>query len=214
MKNIPVFTTDYGVASLVLKEIPYRGEAYFYIQDAQDDAVEEHLKECVSFCRMAGAEKIYATGSESLAKYPVYTSIYEMRGIPSLKEELVQNIWPVTEENVGRWREIYNHRMKKTDHASTLEKKDENHILATGGAYFIHCAGELLGIGWLDDGCLKAIASVKSGMGEKVAHTLLSVVPGIPVRLEVASTNYPAIRLYEKLGMIKIRECERWYKIF
>ena len=32
MKDFPVFSTSYGVASLILKEIPYRQEAYIHIQ--------------------------------------------------------------------------------------------------------------------------------------------------------------------------------------
>ena len=35
MKNIPIFTTDWGVATLLLKEIPYKEIAYVKIQDVQ-----------------------------------------------------------------------------------------------------------------------------------------------------------------------------------
>ena len=34
MKDFPVFTTENGVASLILKEIPYRGEAYIHLRDS------------------------------------------------------------------------------------------------------------------------------------------------------------------------------------
>jgi hypothetical protein len=34
MRDIPMFTTEYGVASLVLKEIPYQAAAYITIQDS------------------------------------------------------------------------------------------------------------------------------------------------------------------------------------
>ena len=53
MKDIPVFTTENGAASLILGEIPYRGQAYIRIQDSLEP--ESLLKECVSFCRMCGA---------------------------------------------------------------------------------------------------------------------------------------------------------------
>ena len=56
MRDIPVFTTEYGVASLVLREIPYRQEAYISIQSSLQP--EELLAECVSFCRACGAEKV------------------------------------------------------------------------------------------------------------------------------------------------------------
>ena len=35
MKDFPVFTTEYGVASLTLKEVPYREEAYVLLRDVQ-----------------------------------------------------------------------------------------------------------------------------------------------------------------------------------
>ena len=66
MKDFPFFTTEYGVASLVLKEIPYKGEAYITLRDAQPGQEAELLAECVSFCRMAGAEKILAAGHSVL----------------------------------------------------------------------------------------------------------------------------------------------------
>ena len=60
MKDFPMFTTEYGVASLVLREIPYRGEAYITIQDSLEP--EKLLEECISFCRICGAEAVYAKG--------------------------------------------------------------------------------------------------------------------------------------------------------
>lgn len=70
MKDFPCFATDDGVASLILKEIPYRQEAYIRFQDVQPGRLAPFLEECVSFCRMAGAEKIYAQGHRELARYP------------------------------------------------------------------------------------------------------------------------------------------------
>ena len=56
MKDFPCFATDDGVASLILKEIPYQQEAYIRFQDVQPGRFAPFLQECVSFCRMAGAE--------------------------------------------------------------------------------------------------------------------------------------------------------------
>ena len=47
MKDIPVFTTENGVASLTLREIPYSRKAYFRIQSASDAAML--IKECVEY---------------------------------------------------------------------------------------------------------------------------------------------------------------------
>lgn len=212
MRDFPLFTTDFGVASLVLKEIPYREEAYITVQDVQPDGFEEHLKECVSFCRMAGAEKIYAKGHDDLEQYPLHTAVYEMRSTAWVDKSQLACLFPVTEDTVGHWRSIYNERMRAVDNAGTMESRDEKRILE-GGAYFVHADGELLGIGWMEDTKLLAVASVKPGAGEQVMHTLMSLVEGSDMTLEVASTNERAIRLYEKLGFLKTAEISRWYRV-
>lgn len=212
MKDMPVFDTEFGVASLILKEVPYRQEAYIIIQSALQP--EELLKECVSFCRMVGAEKIYGRGHEIVEQYPLHTAVVEMRGEAFADQEKMQSLFPVTEQTVGRWRQILNERMKDVDNAATLESRDEKKILESGGAYFIHSDGKLLGLGWMEDTALLSVAAAEPGAGEKVMHSLMSLVEGATVTLEVASTNTRAIRLYEKLGFLKTREVSRWYRVF
>lgn len=212
MQNFPLFTTEYGVSSLVLKEIPYRKTAYITIREVQPNEFEAHLKECAAFCRAAGAEKIYATGHEALAQYPLHTAILKMSATAWVDKEKLACLFPVTEATVERWRNYCNERMASTDNAATQEKRDEEKILKTGGAYFVHQDGQLLGIGWLDDCELLCVAAEK-GMGETVMHTLMSLVEGDTMTLEVASTNLRAIRLYERLGFLKIGERSRWYRL-
>lgn len=213
MKDFPFFTTEAGVASLVLKEIPYREEAYITIRDVQPGQLAELLQECVSFCRMAGAERIYAAGHEKLESYPLHTAVYEMRGQALVDQEKVENLFPVTDATVTEWRRIYNEKMRTVDCAATQTAYDEKEIVSSGGAYFVHHSGELLGIGWLRDTELLAVCGVKPGAGERVMHTLMSLVEGDQMTLEVASTNERAIRLYERLGFIKVREVKRWYRV-
>ena len=88
MKDFPVFSTETGVSSLILKEVPYRETAYIHIQDVQPDGFGVHLKECVSFCRMVGAEKVYAAGCDELVEYPTYMQLLEMRGEAPQKNEV------------------------------------------------------------------------------------------------------------------------------
>ena len=206
-----MFDTEFGIASLVLKEIPYKGIAYIIIREAWEP--ENLLKECMSFCRMVGADIICAAGHELLERYPLYTSVYEMRGDAIVDTADLKSLFPVTEVSVTRWREIYNEKMRPIDNAATLTAFDEKRILESGGAYFVHQDGELLGIGWLDDAELLAVASAKPGMGRTVMNTLMSLVEGDMMRLEVASTNEKAIHLYEKLGFLKTREISRWYRL-
>ena len=212
MRDIPVFTTEYGVASLVLREIPYRQEAYISIQSSCQP--KELLDECIGFCRACGAEKIYARNHEFLEKYPLHTAILKMRGIARVDECKVENLWPVTEETVSQWRQFMNERLKDVDNAATLDGTSEKEILERGGACFVHKNGELLGGGWLANGELLLIAAAVPGAGERVMHTLMSLQPDEPIELEVASTNTRAIRLYEKLGFVKASELRQWYKVF
>ena len=211
MRDFPIFTTEYGVASLVLREIPYRSEAFITIQDSQEP--DKLLEECISFCRVCGAEKVYARGHAYLEQYPLHCIIYEMHGYARVEESLVEHLWPVTEENIGQWRQMLNSRMASVDNAGTLVKAGEKEILQSGGAYFVHHNGDLLGAGWLVENELRLITSFQPGAGKRVMHTLLSLIPDQPVKLDVVSTNERAIRLYEKLGFVKIQELRRWYRV-
>ena len=211
MKDIPMFTTEYGIASLALKEIPYRQEAYIIIQASEEP--EKLLQECVSFCRMVGAEKIYARGHAFLERYPLHCDVLEMRGDIPADDEKVRNLWPVTEQTVEKWRSLMNERLLNVDNAATLERRDEKEILSSGGAYFVHDNGALLGGGWIDGREVKLIAAVKKGAGECVLHTLLSAAPERSVWLQVASTNTTAIRFYERMGLVKTALVSRWYRI-
>lgn len=213
MRDFLMFTTQYGVVSLLLKEIPYKQTAYIRIREVREEFFGEDLAECVAFCRMCGAEAVYAAGHEKLEKYPLYTAVVQMRGIARVEQEKVKCLFPVTEKTVSRWRSIYNERMAAVDNTATLESRDEEKILSSGGAYFIHDAGSLLGIGWLEDEKLLAVAAVEKGAGEAVMHTLLSIREGLSVTLEVASTNERAMGLYEKLGFVKTAELDRWYDV-
>lgn len=213
MRDFPIFTTEYGVSSLVLKEIPYKKAAYIHIRDVQGDFFEDHLAECVSFCRIAGAERIFAAGNGKLEAYPLYTAVQEMRGTAQPAEDQVKCLFPVTAQTVSHWRQLYNRKMAAVDNSSTLESRDEGKLLESGGAYFVHDEGRLLGIGWLEGTKLLAVAAAEKGAGETVMHTLMSLTEGEPVVLEVASTNERAIRLYEKLGFIKTAEIVRWYRV-
>lgn len=211
MRDFPMFTTEYGVASLFLKEIPYRETAYIIIRDTLQP--EELLQECVSFCRVCGAEKVFATGHEILETYPCHCSILEMRGEVTVDESRVEHLFPVTAETVTQWRQICNERMRFVDNAATQEARDEKRILESGGAYFVHHDGHLLGIGWVEGGELLEIAAAEPGAGERVMHTLLSAMGSGELKLQVASTNHRAIRLYERMGLMKTAEISRWYRI-
>ena len=209
MKDIGIFPTQYGVASLILREIPYRQEAYIRVQDVQPGGLQLLLEECAGFCRACGAEKLLWTGAKSDDEPAM--SVLRMQGAAWVDGSLLEQLFPVTEQTAARWRAIYNERMRSVPQAKTLSFADEKELAEHGGAYFIHHDGELLGIGWLE-GCHRlAIASCKPGAGERVAHTLMSLVEGADMTLEVADRNRRAIELYQKLGFVTTGMVSEWY---
>lgn len=212
MKDIPVFDTETGVSSLILKEIPYKQIAYVKVQSVQPDGLEEHLRECVSFCRMCGAERIFASGHPELERWPLYCSVLKLSR-SAAEGVSADSLFPVTEETVRSWRDIYNERMGKVDNAATMTIQDEKRILSSGGAYFVHDRGSLLGIGWVQENEILCIASVRPGAGERILGALLTLTGEEPAVLEVASTNDRALRLYERMGFVTVAERSRWYVV-
>ena len=213
MKDIPMFATDTGVSTLLLKEVPYKEIAYIKVHDVQPGGLREHLEECAAFCGMCGAEHIYAAGHPELEAWPLHCAVIRMTLPLYAQVEPEACLFPVTETNVSRWREVYNDRMKDVDNAATLTAFDEKEIVTSGGAYFVHDDGVLLGIGWLRGNELLAIASARRGAGERVLKTLLSTVDDDCVSLEVASTNSRAIALYARNGFLPVGERARWHRI-
>ena len=209
MRDIPVFTTEYGVASLVLKEIPYKGTAYITLQSSMQPV--ELLKDCIDFCRMAGAERIYATGHTALEQYPLYTTVIKMQQLRDNLSEGDACLFPVTEQTAEQWRGIYNEKMKTVPNASTMTRQDMKECVSQGGCYFVHKGDDLLGIGLLRGEQIAAIAACVPGVGETVLRTLCNAQFSETVTVEVATNNVPAMRLYERLGYQKTAELSCWY---
>ncbi|MBR2937514.1 MAG: GNAT family N-acetyltransferase [Oscillospiraceae bacterium] len=211
MRDFPVFTTQNGAASIVLREVPYRGEAYITLRDTlQPEAL---LAECVDFCKIAGADKIYATGHDVLEKYPLHTAVIKMQQLRQSLPEGTGCLFPVTEQTAEQWRSIYNEKMRDVPNASTMTREDMKQYISQGGCYFVHNADTLLGIGLIQGEKIQAIAACKPGAGEIVLVSLCNAMFSEMVTVEVASTNIPAIRLYERLGFRKVAEISRWYNV-
>lgn len=212
MRDIPMFTTENGVGSLILKQIPYSGIAYVTIHDSLFPT--EFLAECMEFCRAVGAERIYASGHSTLTSFPFYTSVIQMSASWDAIPEAEASLFPVTDKTIQRWREIYNDKMQMVDNAAYMTERDAEELLKRGDGYFVHKDGELLGIGIAAGDKVSCIASVKAGSGGEVLCSLKNALMCDKVILEVASTNLRAINLYERLGFIKSAEISKWYKIF
>ena len=211
MRDFPVFSTENGVGSLVLKEIPYSGIAYIKLLDAS--APFEFLNECVEFCSMAGAQRIYASGHEILNSYPFYTAIWKMAACRDCIPQLKASLFPVTEKTAQQWLQIYNQKMKGIPNSSYMSLRDMDQMVKMGGGYFVHENGTLLGIGRVSADRIEVVVSISQGAGERIVSTLVDALNAEQVQLEVASVNEKAVALYERLGFVKTCEISSWYQV-
>ena len=200
MKDFPIFPCSDGVASLILNEIPHRGEAYILIRSVFGSP-ERLLRECGDFCRGAGAEKIYVSGEADLSLLPVYARLTER----SLEKALLPQTSARAELTEDpEWTALYNQSFRQVHAAKTYEKTPEN-------AYFIYDGSERIGLGQLIDDELAAVASLKKGYGQDCVCALAEKICQKRVKLLCAEENLPASRLYDRLGFTREKVKRVWY---
>lgn len=212
MRDIPVFITENGAASLILKRIPYTKEAYIEIRDSA--AGELLIKECCEFCRMAGAERMYATGHTCLENYSFYTDILLLTANKTDLPATDALAHPVTMDELEHWREIYNDKMKSVPNAAYMTREQVLVKQQCGTIYMIRHGSEFLGIGAAERDTIEAVASLKPGAGRDVVLSIASVLPADDIQLQVASANYKAMELYRGLGFAVKEQIARWHQIF
>ena len=212
MRDIPIFSTELGVASLILNQIPYTKKAYIRIQDSGSG--DAFLQECCSFCKAAGAESVYGTGHACCEKFPTYTRILKMQMSVHCVGDTDASLFPVTESTLEQWRDLYNKKVVQIPNGSymTLDKAKE--LLQDGDGYFVHRNGELFGIGKASGDTLHWVASLKTGAGQDVVRALCHALSADTVYLEVSSENHKAMKLYDKLGFVPVSVISEWYQIF
>lgn len=211
MRDIPFFTTELGVASLTLAQIPYTKQAYIRIQDsASPDAF---LLECIGFCKAAGAEKIFATGHKVCEKYPEHTKLFTMLSDKQSIGETDAALFPVTEVTLSKWVDIYNRKIVNIPNGAWMTASMANQMLQSGDGYFVHRGTELLGIGKASGSEISWVASVSPGAGADVVRALCHALTEDTVSLTVASTNTKAVTLYKELGFIPTGIVSVWYAV-
>lgn len=211
MRDLPIFTTELGVASLTLAQIPYTQEAYIRIQDSH--APEAFLAECIGFCRAAGAQRIYAAGHEVCEKYPEHTRIIRMQADRQSVGETDAALFPVTEATLERWVELYNQKVVNVPNGAWMTVNMAKQMLQNGDGYFVHRNGVLLGIGKASGNVIDWVAAVCPGAGTDVVRALCHALSEETVSLTVASTNTKAVALYEKLGFLPVDIVSVWYAV-
>ncbi len=217
MKDIPIFTGQFGIGTLILREIPYRKYAYVMVRSAQEGRMAAFLEECRGFCTMAGAERVLATADEPLDFLPHVHDMLELScrrdSLPPLQEPV--ELEPVTSENGEVFRGCYNRLFQQIPNAATCTPADLERILKREKAFLARVNGTLAGIGEQTETELCAIGVLPEyrGLGRRLALTLLAQMRCETVTLRVSSANAPALRLYRKLGFVQSRVLSRWYAL-
>lgn len=211
MKDIPFFTTENGAAGLTLREVPYSQNAYVTVHSAQD--LEALLGECLDFCKAVGAARVYACNHQALEQYPVYTQALEMAvpraDLPPTDARAI----PVTEDTMKEFAEIFRQKMKDVPAAKHLTLQQEKEMVTAGRGFFVRRGESLLGICIAGEGKIDAVASLRKGAGRDVVLAACAALDTDTVRLEVASANEKAVRLYRSLGFIQTEVKNIWYEI-
>lgn len=209
MRDIPVFSTEYGVASLFLKNVPVTKTAYIKIQDTLN--ADAFVRECCDFCKAVGAEEVYCNldaHNENCVR--IISMARPKAGIPETSALLI----PVQEQTVELWREIYNCKMRDIPNASQIMQHESKKYLESGSCYFIEKDGVQIGIGMINENRIEAVASVSKGAGRDVLLALCNGLHTDVIELSVAEGNEKAVRLYETVGFGVKGVLETWYKIF
>ena len=154
MKNFPFFATQYGVAALTLREIPYQGKAYIKLLDTQQP--ELLLKECVDFCRVVGAEEIFASGDPTLEAFPFHTALWQMRCVAESIRSTDAALWPVQPETVQHFRSIYNEKIQRLPNSVWMDDTEEKDMLKTGDGYPLKAAAVLQSFGYPQTCCVSS----------------------------------------------------------
>ena len=211
MKDMPVFTTEHGVASLILREIPYNQKAYIKIQLAAD--LQGLIKECASFCRAVGAEEVYVSGDTALNCYPIHTELLEMQIQRKLLPETDAVAVALRENQLSYFKTVYNEKMNKIPTAAYLTERDSKKLLEKGSGYIVYQNNMIIGVGIVDSDTIDMLASLGRGKGADVLFALSARLDTDIVRVVVASTNDKAIALYQRIGFCVSQVLEKWYKI-
>ena len=217
MKNIPMFTSSYGLATLILKEIAWNGRAYVLVRSVWNDQIAALLDECRSFCRAVGAEEIYASwDAEELPAEHAWDMIdmaCPKSALPAPRQTVeLEQAAPETAEDYLR---IYNQCFRDVPAAASYDRKSLEPLYGEDLIWLAKVRGQYAAVAEISKEGLEGIAVLPEfrGLGFDLAAAVLRMVPSTEVRLKVASTNVRARRLYDRLGFAEVGISRRWYRL-
>ncbi len=218
MKNIPVFTTQFGSASLILQEIPYRRTAYVLVRHVYGGGLRDLLDACGEFCFQAGAETVFVSAEPPPDFLP---HVHDMLELFCHRDDLPQlgssvTLEPVTAEHEEWFRQNYNRLFRGIPNAATCTAANFREFKSAGGrSYMALLHGTPVGFGQVLDNELCSIGILPEYQGRRLGWrltlALLGLLDGPEYTLKVSSANRPAMRLYEKLGFQRKQLISSWY---
>jgi len=217
MKNIPIFTSSYGVATLILREIPWSGSAYVLVWSVWNGQTAALLEECRGFCRAVGAKAVFAAyEAEELPAghaYDMITMTCPKSALPRPLQPVEPE--PLTRENAAAYLEIYNRCFVEVPGAASYDAASLEPLYGQDLAWLVKRDGCWAGVAEISKQGLEGIAVLPAyrGLGYELALAVLPMVPSVTLKLKVASTNRRAIRLYERLGFTPERVEKRWWRL-
>ena len=215
MQNIPLFTAANGLASLVLREIPFSGRAYIMIRSIWNGRGEALVRECADFCRMAGAKEIYA--SMELEDLPL-AHAYDMVELQCRREDLPDcepvDVEPLTARWAEEWLEVYNRAFLPIAGAAAYDRREVSRLIKDGTGVLVRRDGHCAAIAETRRDGLAAIAVLPAcrGLGTPLALTLLKRMEPAVLTVRTASTNGPALAMYRRIGFQEQRTVSRWWR--
>lgn len=217
MKNIPMFTSSYGVATLILREIGWSGHAYVLVRSVWNGRTAQLLEECRGFCRAVGAEEIYASWeTNELPAEHAYDMIAMIRPKADLPEPVQSvELEQVTPETAEEYLRIYNRCFRDVPSAASYDRKSLEPLYGEDLAWLARVDGRFAGVAEISKEGLEGIAVLPEfrGLGRDLALSVLPMVPSPTLRLKVASTNRRAMALYDRLGFVREKLERRWYRL-
>lgn len=219
MNNIPVFLSQGGTATLILREIPHKAVAYILLQTVIPENLDRMVAECADFCRQCGAAVCAVSCRDkdiSLGPEPDY-AIYQMT---AAKKDLpapagIFTLTPMDQENAEAYCTVYNRCFQQVTNAVTYDRSHLQRIVREQQQAFLAMRdGVLQGMGELHGNELAAVGLLPEyrGRGRELVLALLEKCPGPELSLTVASDNRRALALYESLGFQIAGVESQWYR--
>lgn len=217
MNNIPVFMSQGGTATLVLREIPHKQTAYILLLTVEN--LPLLVSECTAFCRECGAETCVVSARDpevSLGPDPDYC-IYRMQvekaALPPAGDRFT--LIPLAPENEDLYISLYNRCFRAVTNAVTYDRTHIQRIRREAQqAFLAQIDGVPCGMGELHENELAAVGLLPEyrGMGRDLVLSLLHRCPGPELTLTVASDNSRAMALYKRLGFTVSGVESKWYR--